>query len=102
MCVGGKRHAPAALYWEPIANEAGWAPEPLWTVGGKLASTGILSPKLPARSKLLYRLKTFIYFLILFLIFYIFIFYVLTRNSDYEHGAFGLYFIVFFFIRILY
>jgi hypothetical protein len=36
MGVSGHRHAPAALYPgegppEPIVQEAGWAPEPVWT-----------------------------------------------------------------------
>jgi hypothetical protein len=37
MGVSGKRHAPAALYPQgkeppvPIVQEAGWAPEPVWT-----------------------------------------------------------------------
>jgi hypothetical protein len=37
MGVSGQRHAPAALYpWGknppvPIVQEAGWAPEPVWT-----------------------------------------------------------------------
>jgi hypothetical protein len=37
MGVSGQRHAPAALYppgkgpQVPIVQEAGWAPEPVWT-----------------------------------------------------------------------
>jgi hypothetical protein len=35
MGVSGQRYAPAALYREripvPIGQEAGWAPEPVWT-----------------------------------------------------------------------
>jgi hypothetical protein len=37
MWVSGQRHAPAALYPPgkgppvPIVQEAGWAPEPVWT-----------------------------------------------------------------------
>jgi hypothetical protein len=37
MGVSGQRHAPAALYPRertppvPIGQEAGWAPEPVWT-----------------------------------------------------------------------
>jgi hypothetical protein len=37
MGVSGRRHAPAALYPRgkdppvPIGQEAGWAPEPVWT-----------------------------------------------------------------------
>jgi hypothetical protein len=37
MGVTGQRHAPAALYPRgkrpqvPIEQEAGWAPEPIWT-----------------------------------------------------------------------
>jgi hypothetical protein len=39
MGVSGQRHAPAALLPPgkgppvPIAQEAGWAPEPVWTQG---------------------------------------------------------------------
>jgi hypothetical protein len=39
MGVSGQHHAPAALYpprkgpTVPIGNEAGWAPEPVWTQG---------------------------------------------------------------------
>ena len=41
--VGGQRHAPAALPPEkPIPNvqEAGWAPEPVWTGAENLALQG--------------------------------------------------------------
>jgi hypothetical protein len=32
MRVSGQRHAPATLYLPvPIVQEAGWAPEPVWT-----------------------------------------------------------------------
>jgi hypothetical protein len=32
MGVSGQHHAPAALYPPvPIGQEAGWAPEPVWT-----------------------------------------------------------------------
>ena len=41
----------------PIVQEAGWAPEPVWTGGEYLAPTGIRSPDLPARSESLYRLS---------------------------------------------
>ena len=34
----------------PIVQEAGWAPGPVWTGAENLASTGIRSPNLPARS----------------------------------------------------
>jgi len=41
----------------PIVQEAGWAPGPVWTGVGNLASTGIRSSDRPARSQLLYRLS---------------------------------------------
>ena len=41
----------------PIVQEAGWAPGPVWTGAENLASTGIRSPDLPARSQSLYRLR---------------------------------------------
>ena len=41
----------------PVAQEAGWAPGPVWTGAENLASTGIRSPDRPARSQLLYRLS---------------------------------------------
>ena len=41
----------------PIAQEAGWAPGPVWTGAENLAHTGIRSPDRPARSKSLYRLS---------------------------------------------
>jgi hypothetical protein len=58
----GQRHAQAALYppgKDPvcIVQEAGWAPEPVWTGAENLATTGIRSPDLPARSQSLYRLS---------------------------------------------
>ena len=34
----------------PIVQEAGWAPEPVWTGAENLAPTGIRSPDRPARS----------------------------------------------------
>ena len=47
MGVGDKRHTPAALppWWDsvPIAQEAGWAPGPVWTGAEILALTGIRS-----------------------------------------------------------
>jgi len=61
MRVGGQRHAPAAFTPGkdpvPIVQEAVWAPEPVWTGAENLASTGIRSPGLPARSESLYRLN---------------------------------------------
>ena len=55
----GQPHAPAALYPGkdpvPIAQEAGWAPGPVWTVAENLAPTGIRSPDRPARSQSLYQ-----------------------------------------------
>ena len=41
----------------PIVQEAGWAPEPVWTGAETLASTGIRSPDCLARSESLYRLR---------------------------------------------
>jgi hypothetical protein len=41
----------------PVAQEAGWAPGPVWTCAKNLASTGIRSPDIPARSSSLYRLS---------------------------------------------
>jgi len=41
----------------PIAQEAGWAPGPVWTGAENLAPTGIRSPDRPARSQSLYRLR---------------------------------------------
>ena len=41
----------------PIVQEAGWAPEPVWTGAENLASTGIRSPDRPGRSQSLYRLS---------------------------------------------
>ena len=40
-----------------IAQEAGWAPGPVWTGAENLASTGIRSPDRSARSQSLYRLR---------------------------------------------
>jgi hypothetical protein len=42
---------------EPIVQEAGWAPTPVWTGAENLAPTGIQSPDRPARSQSLYRLR---------------------------------------------
>jgi hypothetical protein len=57
----GQRHSPATLYpgENPVAivQEAGWAPEPVWTSAENLAPTGIRSPDRPARSHSLYRLR---------------------------------------------
>ena len=41
----------------PIVQEAGWAPEPVWTGAENLAPTGIQSPDCPACSQLLYWLS---------------------------------------------
>ena len=41
----------------PIVQEAGWAPEPVWTGAENLAPTGIQSPDRSARSQSLYRLR---------------------------------------------
>ena len=40
----------------PIVQEAGWAPGLVWIDAENLASTGIRSPALPARSDSLYQL----------------------------------------------
>ena len=51
--VCGQRHAPAAFTPKndpvPIVQEAGWAPEPVWTGAENLAPIGIRSPDRPAR-----------------------------------------------------
>jgi hypothetical protein len=53
MGVGG-RHATAAFTPGkepvPIAQEAGWAPRPVWIGAENFVQTGIRSPDLPARS----------------------------------------------------
>ena len=41
----------------PIVQEAGWAPEPVWTGAENLSPTGIRSSNHPARSESLYRLS---------------------------------------------
>jgi hypothetical protein len=41
----------------PIVQDAGWAPEPVWTGAENLSPTGIRSPDRPARSQSLYRLS---------------------------------------------
>jgi hypothetical protein len=41
----------------PIAQEAGWAPGPVWTGAENLALTGIRSPDRPARNHSLYQLR---------------------------------------------
>jgi hypothetical protein len=41
----------------PIAQEAGWAPGPIWTGAKNLAPTGIRSPDRPDRSQSVYRLS---------------------------------------------
>ena len=51
---------PLFIPWKdpvPIVQEAGWAPEPVWTDAENLAPTGIRSPDRPARSESLYRLS---------------------------------------------
>ena len=40
-----------------IVEEAGWAPEPVWTGAENLAPTGVRSPDRPARNESLYRLS---------------------------------------------
>jgi hypothetical protein len=41
----------------PIAQEAGWAPGPVWTGAENLAPTGFRSPARPVSSESLYRLS---------------------------------------------
>jgi hypothetical protein len=41
----------------PTAQEAGWAPGPVWKSAKNLAPTGIRSPDCPARSQSLFRLS---------------------------------------------
>ena len=41
----------------PIAQEAGWAPGPVWTGAENLGPTGIRSPDRPNCTELLYRLR---------------------------------------------
>jgi len=41
----------------PIVQEAGWAPEPVWTGAENLSPNEIRSPDRPACSQLLYRLR---------------------------------------------
>jgi hypothetical protein len=55
---------------EPIVQEAGWAPEPVWTGAENLTPTGIRSPDRPARNQSLYRIRypvsvglVFVYFI---------------------------------------
>ena len=61
MGVAGQRHAPAAFTPGkdpvPIVQEGGWALEQVWIGAENLASTGIRSPDLQARSASLYRLR---------------------------------------------
>jgi hypothetical protein len=61
--VGRQRHAPAGLPpgndLVPIVWEAGWAPGTVWKGEENLAPTGIQSSDRPARSKSLYRLRSF-------------------------------------------
>jgi hypothetical protein len=63
--VSGQRHAPAALYFQgkgppvPIGQEAGWAPDPVWTQRieeNPLSLPGIetRSPGRPVSSQTLY------------------------------------------------
>jgi hypothetical protein len=61
MGVGGQHHAPAAFTPGKVSilivQEAGWASEPVWIGAENLASTGIRSLDLPARSESLYWLR---------------------------------------------
>jgi len=64
MGVSGQRHAPAALLPSgkglpvPIGQEAGWAPEPVWTHGLQEKSFAPAGNRTPiARSQTLYCLS---------------------------------------------
>jgi len=61
MWVCGQRHAPAGLTPrkdpEPIVQEAGWAPKPVWMVVENIPPTGIRSSDSPVRSESLYWLS---------------------------------------------
>ena len=48
---------PRERHTVPTAQEAGWAPGPVWAGAGNLTPTGIRSPHGPARSKLQYLLS---------------------------------------------
>jgi len=60
--VSGQQQAPAAFYPrerkdpEPILQEAGWAPGPVWTAGKSRPHRDSISDR-PARSQSLYRLS---------------------------------------------
>jgi hypothetical protein len=58
MGVSGQRHAPAALPCErhpvPIVQEAGWAPDPLWTGAENLGLIEIRSLDGAARSEFIH------------------------------------------------
>ena len=62
MGVGGQCHAEADLPPGkdpvPIVQEAGWAPEPVWTDAENLTPTGIQTPHCPVHSESLYRLHS--------------------------------------------
>jgi hypothetical protein len=57
MRVSGQRHAPAALYRQgkdppvPTGQEAGWAPEPVWTqrLEENLLPLSEIEPRSPGR-----------------------------------------------------
>jgi hypothetical protein len=61
MVVGYQSHAPGRFTPGkdpvPIVQEAGWAPEPVWTGAENLSHTGIRYPDSPGRSESLYRLS---------------------------------------------
>jgi hypothetical protein len=60
MRVGGQRHARTFCPGKdpvPIVWEVGWAPGSVWTGAENLATTGIRSSDLPARSESLYQLR---------------------------------------------
>jgi hypothetical protein len=59
--VSGQRHAPASLPpgkdAVPIVQEAGWAPEPVWTSVENFAASGFRFPDRPPLSESLCRLR---------------------------------------------
>jgi hypothetical protein len=60
MGVSGQRHAPTALLPpEPIVQEAGWAPEPVWTQRIEEKSSAPAGDRTPiVRSSILFEVRT--------------------------------------------
>ena len=75
MGLGGQHHAPAAFIPGkdpvPSVQEAGWASETVWIVAENLATAGIRSPDLRARSESLYRLRDLGFYILTFNIKYL-------------------------------